>query len=192
MNFTPSSYAKSRCFAEAVHSSQDHLYDGQHYLVHLDQTYNAFVTYPLNFENEFTTVNIDDVVAAIYTHDILDKTKISLDGLKTHFNETVVKASELMSKPNGSNRKERSLLQNKRFAGLNPTIEAELIALAVIAYERYANYNHAVLKNNAKFAKMYYNEAAAFKAATYRFNLCDDLWVEIDRLQERAKSRFNF
>lgn len=186
MNFTPATYEFARGFSNIAHNVADNSYDGQDYLVHLDNTYNAFVTYPVSRDD------FNDIVAVIYLNDILEKTKVTIDEISCLFSDNVVQAVVKLSETHSPNRKERIARQNEKLMSLNPSNEVDFMVLTVSAYKRFANFNYSVLRNNKKKAKMYYKEAIAFKEAAYRFNICEELWVELDRLQERAVSRFDF
>lgn len=186
MNFTPATYEFARNFSNIAHNFVENNYDDQDYLVHLDNTYNAFVTYPVE-RNDF-----NDIVAVIYLNDILEKTKVTVEELEPLFSDNVIQAVTKLSETHAPNRKERIAFQNKKLMSLNPSNEVDFMVLTVSAYKRFANFNYSLLRNNEKKSKMYYKEAIAFKEAAYRFNICEELWLEIDRLQERAVMRFGF
>lgn len=180
---------KVRSYASVAHNAVGDNYDGHDHVKHLDDTYEAFKQYPHIKQSKlilpYFEIKNKRVIQAIYLHNIIENTSISLDELTKEWGETVARAVHHVSKPSGasySNRKERVKSLNKHLSTLSIEREDELIALVVTVYQRYANLKYSVETNNEKKTKMYFDEYVQFKKAAYRGGLLEPLWSELDNI----------
>lgn len=157
----------SREFAIIAHGDQ--LYGKLPYIIHLDMV--AYITKTITQEPEAFDV--------AYLHDIND-TKVRIEEIRHKFGAVVADNTVLINDPLGT-RKERTRLSYQKFAAAS--VEQYRYALIVKPADRLANMMFSLWTLNIGKMKMYAKEHNDFYKATYRPNLCDELWEQIDMLR---------
>ena len=117
-----------------------------------------------------------------WLHDVLVVTDVTRDELAAEFGEWVAGAVELLSDPEGKNRKERKAKLHDRLSKLDKTRVDERAALLIKAADRLANVRSCRETGNDGLLGMYRKEQDAFRAAVYRSELTGELLAEVDNL----------
>lgn len=160
---------KARDFAIEAHGTQR--YGDAPYVVHLDEV-----------ASNVMRVDPSDVAGTVaYLHDVLEDTDVSAAAIEERFGTFVRECVEIVTDPEGQDRKERKRLLHDRLASVS---EAHFLALAVKAADRLANLRNSARDNPSLFA-MYKSEHTAFREAAFRPGLCDALWADMDGLLYR-------
>ena len=166
---------QARQFAIAAHGNQ--MYGDHPYSFHLD----AVASIARKYGETAETV--------AYLHDVVEDTKIGLDEIENQFGVLVAKCVAILTDEPGENRKER---KTKTYVKMAKVKGEETLALLVKAADRLANFRASIADNNQKLIEMYKSEHAVFKASVYRQGLCEDIWQELDAIQDvAAKHRIN-
>lgn len=120
--------------------SHKNTYDGQDYVVHLDEVYH--ITKEFNLDDNFGIL--------AYTHDLLEDTNVSKDELEKMFGKWVSDKSFKMS-GFGANRKERK-------EDILKKLKNDIDAINGKMCDRLANMRNAKKNNKNKLLKMYIDE----------------------------------
>ncbi len=155
----------ARTFAIAAHGDQKY---GEHpYSYHLDAVVALLVPYG------------EPAITIGYLHDVVEDTSVPLDNIRTQFGDMVADSVKLLTDEPGADRAARKALSHAKLAKVAGKQE---LALIVKAADRLANLRMGVSNQSTAKLKMYAGEHPAFRKATYRPGLCEDLWLEIDRI----------
>ena len=157
----------ARAFAMQAHGDQK--YEQYPYIYHLDQ-----VAY---YAKEFG----ETAVVIAYLHDILEDTNFLEASIQHHFGLEVLRCVQLLTDPEGESRLSRKSALNSK---LSQADESLYLGLIVKAADRVANVRFCIKTNNYYMWKKYQHEYSAFRAAAYRANLCERLWMILDVLME--------
>ena len=158
-------------FAIAAHGDQ--IYGDRPYVHHLD----AVVELLRPFGETAQVIG--------YLHDVVEDTAVTPEQVRGTFGDQVANCVLLLSDEPGGNRRERKARSHAKLAKVSG--EAEL-ALVVKAADRLANLRESAGGGENSKLEMYRREQAAFRAAAYRAGLCDDLWLEIERILAASNS----
>lgn len=164
----------ARTYAAKAHAGQTYG-DSQPYTVHLA----AVVTIVDGLNDSLLAGSFLRDVA--WLHDILEDTPVTVTELENRFGHTVALAVQMVTDPEGPNRRERKAVLNANLRALDPRLEDARAALLVKAADRLANVRACVAAGDSRL-KMYRREHEAFRAAAHRPGLCDALWSELDSL----------
>ncbi len=156
----------ARAFAIEAHGAQT--YGGGPYVTHLDAVAALVPDHP-------------PLRAVAYLHDVLEDTAVGYTVLVDRFGATIADAVELVTDPDGANRRERKAKLHARLAGLSLAAPAPPLALHVKVADRLANVRACVRSADARLG-MYRREHLDFRPAAFRPGLCDPLWAELDAL----------
>lgn len=155
----------AREFAVAAHGDQR--YGDRPYVQHLDAV--AELLQPFG----------ETAQVIGYLHDVVEDTAVTPEQVRSAFGDHVARCVLLLSDEAGGNRRDRKARSHAKLAKVSG--EAEL-ALIVKAADRLANLRESAAGGASSKLEMYRREHAAFRAAAYRIGLCDDLWLEIERI----------
>ncbi len=158
--------ADPRAFAIEAHGTQT--YGERPYVVHLDAVAALVPAHP-------------PLRAVAYLHDVIEDTPITHAILAGRFGPTIADAVDLVTDPDGANRRERKAKLHARLAALTLGVPSSPLALHVKVADRLANVRASVRSADPRLA-MYRLEHDAFRPAAYRSGLCDPLWDELDAL----------
>jgi (p)ppGpp synthase/HD superfamily hydrolase len=153
---------KAKVFALEAHGDQS--YGILPYSVHLESVASILKNYGENVQ----------IVG--YLHDVLEDTEKAYEDIEAVFGEFIAKCVSITTDEPGENRKERKRKTYDKLKKVSGELE---LALIVKAADRLANLQACVKSNNIKLLKMYQKEHSDFYSATYRKNLCEDIWVKI-------------
>ena len=158
---------RARAFAIEAHGEQKY---GVHpYVTHLDAVAGIVSRYGEQAE----------IIA--YLHDVVEDTDVEIDEIKAVFGKQVSEAVSVLTDEPGANRKER---KTKTYAKMSRVSGQAEIALIVKAADRLANFRNCIEEENEKLLAMYKDEFEMFRNAAYRPGICEELWDELDALQE--------
>jgi (p)ppGpp synthase/HD superfamily hydrolase len=157
--------AHAREFAVAAHGDQR--YGDQPYAVHLDEVAELLAPFG----------ELAQVVG--YLHDVVEDTAVPLDAVRAQFGERVAACVALVTDEQGANRRERKARTNAKLSAVSGE---DSLALVVKAADRLANLRRSARGGSDSKLGMYRREHPAFRAATYRPGLCDELWQEMDHV----------
>jgi guanosine-3',5'-bis(diphosphate) 3'-pyrophosphohydrolase len=157
---------KARQFAIAAHGDQ--MYGTHPYSLHLDAVASIAKTYG----------EIAEAVA--YLHDVVEDTEVTLQEVENNFGLLVAKCVAILTDEPGENRKERKA---KTYAKMAEVSGEETLALLVKAADRLANLRASVSDKNFKLIEMYKSEYPVFRSSVYRKNLCEEIWQELESIQ---------
>jgi len=155
----------------AIQAHEGQTYGDEPYTVHLE----AVVAIVRGVADTFRSR------AVAWLHDVLEDTEADAATLAASFGRTITEAVQLVTDPEGPNRRARKVELHRRLANLDHWHEAHRLALIVKTADRLANVRASAAAHPGKLS-MYRREHAAFRDAAYRDGLCDALWDEIDRL----------
>jgi guanosine-3',5'-bis(diphosphate) 3'-pyrophosphohydrolase len=158
--------SKARQFAIDAHDNQ--MYGNHPYSHHLD----AVALIAKKYGETAETV--------AYLHDVVEDTEIRLEEIKNHFGVLVAKCVAILTDEPGENRKER---KTKTYAKMAEVKGEETLALLVKAADRLANLRASISDNNQKLIDMYKSEYATFRSSVYRQGLCEEIWTELETIQ---------
>lgn len=158
--------SKAREFAIKAHGEQK--YGEFPYSVHLDEV--ATIAKPYGESAE--------IVA--YLHDVIEDTSVTKNEIESIFGSLVARCVQILSDEPGDTRKIRKAATYKKMAEVGGE---ENLALLVKAADRLANMRACIRIKDEGFLDLYKSENTVFKKAAYRDNLCDEIWMEIDVIQ---------
>jgi hypothetical protein len=101
--------------------------------------------------------------------------------IEREFDQIIARSVLYLTDEQGENRKTRKKLTNQKLASIQVTSPFSTV-LIVKSADRLGNMRNCVRMNNHGLLKMYIREYTDFKVAAYRHNLCDDIWVELERI----------
>lgn len=166
-------------FADDAHHLAGQLYDNRPYSSHLKQVV-AILT-------EFGYLD-EETRQAGYLHDILEDTPVTMDDLLAQgFSRPVVWAVCFCTDEEGHNRKTRkefTYARMRQAIGERPDEPEVHRGVRVKLADRLANIRYCIATKNKGLFKMYRKEEVAFGQALRHPGICDEMWVEYDRLLE--------
>lgn len=157
---------EAREFAIRAHGGQK--YGDFPYFVHLDEVAKIASDYG----------DLAQIVA--YLHDVVEDTDITALEIEKHFGDLVSRCVFILSDEPGETRKIRKTATYKKMAKVKGDEE---LALLVKAADRLANMRACVRIKDEGFLNMYKSEHETFRKAVYRPNLCENIWTEIEKIQ---------
>jgi (p)ppGpp synthase/HD superfamily hydrolase len=158
---------EARDFAIIAHGDQKY---GEHpYSVHLDEVAHIASEYG----------ELAEVVA--FLHDVVEDTETTEEEIKDTFGPLVASCVSILSDEPGETRKIRKTATYKKMALVKGKEE---LALLVKAADRLANMRACIRIKDQGFLDMYKSENTVFRASAYRPNLCENIWIEIDKIQK--------
>lgn len=142
----PIKLINARKFAIKAHGNQK-LSDGQPYVVHLDLTVNWLLEF-----GYFTLEDDLDLFIAMYLHDTVEDTNVSLDEIEYRFGKVVRDYVWRLTDEPGATRKEKKLKTYPKIVG---KVEAAKVS------DRITN---ATYSNDPVYRKMYQSEQPEFES----------------------------
>lgn len=161
-------------FARKAHEGQ--MYGEHPYTVHL------FDVQQIALQVNDPALSNHYLSAVAFLHDVVEDTEVTVDEVRAEFGEFVAGAVELLTDPEGPNRKARKALLHERLSQLDKTRIDERAALIVKTADRCANVRAANSEGREDLLKMYRGEHPDFQRAVWRPGLCDSLWEELTQL----------
>jgi hypothetical protein len=166
--------AAAEAYASVAHDGQQ--YGNVPYTDHLSHVEDLVISYGIEF------------AVAAWLHDVVEDTEITIDQLQSAFPGSVSLAVNLMTDPEGKNRKERKTKLYTRFheALHRPVVFHHVdVAMVVKVADRLANVQSCEDTADFKLLKMYKKEYPEFRDALYReMSPAQPLWDELDELME--------
>ena len=156
---------KAREFAIKAHGDQK--YGEFPYSIHLDEV--AKIVEPYG----------EPAMVVAYLHDVVEDTATTEKEIENEFGTLVAKCVSILSDEPGDTRKARKAATYKKMALVDGK---ENLALLVKAADRLANMRACIRISDQPFLDMYKAENVVFRKSAYRPNLCDDIWLEIDKM----------
>lgn len=157
---------RARNYAIKAHGDQK--YDEHPYYVHLDAVAKIVRRYGAKAE----------VVA--YLHDVVEDTSKTGKDIEKIFGELTAKCVLILSDEPGETRKAR---KEKTYKKMSLVRGEETLALLVKAADRLANMRTCIRTKDKTRLLMYKSEYKVFRKSAYRENLCEDIWQELEKLQ---------
>jgi (p)ppGpp synthase/HD superfamily hydrolase len=117
-----------------------------------------------------------------WLHDVVEDTDATVDELEKEFGRDRASAVALVTDPEGASRKERKAELHMRLSSLDVTRIDHRAALLVKLADRLSNVRASKAEGKDGLLKMYRVEHHAFRRATYRAGLWEDVWAELDGL----------
>lgn len=155
----------AREYAIERHGAQKY---GEHpYSVHLDEVANIAAEYG------------ETAKVVAYLHDVVEDTETTIKEIESKFGSLVSGCVAILTDEPGANRKERKTKTYQKMSEVSGELE---LALIVKAADRLANFRSCIRESNARLLAMYQSEQASFKQAVFRPNLCDPIWLEIEKI----------
>ena len=159
------SVARARQFAVAAHAGQR--YGDLPYSAHLNAVAALLAPY----------AEVAEVVGLL--HDVVEDTGVPLNAIQAEFGEEVARLVALVTDEGGANRRRRKARTNAKLLAVGGD---DALALVVKAADRLANLRASALDGVDSKLDMYGREHPTFRQATYRPELCDELWEELERI----------
>jgi len=157
----------------AIKAHKDQKYGAMPYSVHLDAV--ASIVKPFGERAQ--------VIALL--HDVVEDTASSVAEIKTQFGDYIAQCVHILTDEPGESRAKRKAATYKKMA----KIEGELtLALLVKAADRLANMRACIKDADQRRLRMYQSEYAVFRRSVYREKLCDDIWLQLDKLAGLSES----
>lgn len=148
---------KARDYAINNHNLARHIYgDKQPYWVHLNHVYDIamlFISLIPDDEKE-------NVLAACYTHDLIEDCRQTYNHVKAMTNERVAEITYALTNEKGKNRKERA--NGKYYEGIRNTPYATFVKIC----DRIANHEYSI-QTNSRMADVYAKEYEYFYNELY-------------------------
>jgi guanosine-3',5'-bis(diphosphate) 3'-pyrophosphohydrolase len=160
----------------AVIAHKDQMYGNKSYIYHLDMVHKIV----RGDYNEYVEV-------LAYLHDVKEDTNFPTQVIVKLFGDYVNTCVDLISDCDGKNRKEKKLKTNKKLSEIGNDYS---IVLIVKVADRLANLIECCLTENKSLFDMYQREHVEFKKAVYRKGLCDELWLDLDKMISTDLSKF--
>ena len=157
---------KARSYAIKAHGDQK--YGEYPYSAHLDEVAKISAEYGVQAE----------VVA--YLHDVVEDTDRTEEDVEREFGSLVARCVAILSDEPGETRKLRKAATYRKMALVQGE---ERLALLVKAADRLANMRACIRIRDENFLNMYKSEHQVFREAAYRPNLCENIWNEIEKIQ---------
>lgn len=147
---------KAKNYATRAHRSTNHKYDGRSYVTHLEIAYE----YGEKYRHLIPEEVLENVLAAIWAHDVIEDCRETYNDVKYNLNEDVANLVYAVTNEKGRNRKERA--NEKYYKGIRETP----FALYVKLCDLLANVKYS-FDNNSSMIDMYKKEWPHFKEKTY-------------------------
>lgn len=148
-------------------------YGDKPYSLHLQQVY----AYACNFIHLVPEEFHDTILAATWTHDVIEDCHLTYNDVKTELNKDVADLVYDVSNELGKNRKERA---QKTY----PKIQANKFAIFLKLCDRLAN-TTASKTDKSSMIKKYKQEYPEFRATFYPYSEeYKDLWDALDSINE--------
>jgi len=157
---------KAREFAINAHGDQK--YGEFPYSVHLDEV--AMIASDYGEQAE--------VVA--FLHDVVEDTETTPEEIEAIFGSLVARCVSILSDEPGETRKIRKAATYRK---MDKVTGEEELALLVKAADRLANMRACIRIQDLNFLAKYQAEHPAFHKAVYRPGLCENIWREIEHIQ---------
>jgi len=161
----------AREFALAAHGDQK--YGEFPYSKHLDEVADIVKPYGETAQ----------IIA--YLHDVIEDTEVIAKEVEVIFGRFISKCVQILSDEPGDSREIRKSATYQKMSKIHGD---ECIALLVKAADRLANMRTCVRNKNKQILGVYQSEYPAFRKAVYRPNLCDEIWSELENIQNNEKS----
>lgn len=158
--------SKARNFALDAHGDQK--YGDLPYSVHLDEVANIVKPYGETAE----------MVA--YLHDVVEDTNVTVKEIGAIFGDLISECVQILSDEPGETRKIRKSATYKKMAKVEGD---QCLALLVKAADRLANMRACIRIEDERLLNLYKSEYEVFRNSVYRPNLCDEIWVELEAIQ---------
>lgn len=162
----------AKSYAINCHAKTNHYYDDYPYEVHLRKVNfyaNKFI-HLVDIEDQ------QDVLAASWTHDVIEDCRQSYNDVKNNCNEQVAEITYALTNEKGKTRKERA--NDKYYEGIRNTKNATFVKIC----DRMANISYSK-ENGSKMFEMYKKEEKNFEEKLY-----DEKYKEMfDEIQEMIK-----
>jgi guanosine-3',5'-bis(diphosphate) 3'-pyrophosphohydrolase len=156
---------RAREFAISAHRDQQ--YGDEPYATHLDAVASVLAPYG----------EMAQIIG--YLHDVVEDTGTHLEIVQKEFGDPVATAVGLVTDEPGANRRERKARTNAKLSAVGAE---NALALMVKTADRLANLRASAGGRSGSKLVMYRREHPEFRAAVYRAGLCDELWLEMDRI----------
>jgi (p)ppGpp synthase/HD superfamily hydrolase len=156
---------KAREFAILNHGKQ--AYGAHPYSFHLDSV--AKIAEPYG----------DTAVVISYLHDVVEDTNVSLSIIEKEFGKFVSDCVYILTDEDGEDRVERKSKTYAKMAKITGDLE---LALVVKACDRLANIRACIADNNYEKLAIYKAEYPICKSSVFRAGICDDIWIELERI----------
>lgn len=173
---------EARAFAAAAHAEMEQLYEGQPYVVHLDQVVAILAEYG------YTS---DEIVCAGYLHDTIEDTVVTYDDIYAEYGFKVAEAVSFCTDEKGPNRRTRKALTYERcrqritaalsYGKEGPESEHVFMGIRVKLADRIANIRSCLATGDSRFG-MYRKEKDSFHSCYHVAGVCPEMWDEYDRL----------
>lgn len=160
---------KAREFAILNHKNQK--YGDRPYSFHLDAVAKIAESYG----------NIAVVIS--YLHDVVEDTNISLSVIDKEFGKFVSDCVHILTDEAGNDRAER---KSKTYAKMAKVTGGLELALVVKACDRLANIRACIADGYLEKLAMYKSEFPAFRESVFREGICDDVWIELERINNAS------
>lgn len=151
----------------ATDSHQDQMYGVHPYSYHLDRV--AEIAEPYG----------DIAVVISYLHDVVEDTNISLSAVEKEFGRFISNCVHILTDEDGIDRFERKSKTYAKMAKVTGELE---LALVIKACDRLANIRACIADNNYEKLAMYKSEYPTFRNSVFREGICDDVWIELERI----------
>lgn len=161
----------AKTYATKCHQETNHMYDGKPYITHLQMVFELGEKFaPLYFDHE----SIPTILAACWTHDVIEDTRQTYNDVKNVCGEIVANITYALTNEKGKNRKERA--NEKYYLGITQTPFATFVKLC----DRLANVQYSVDMNSAMI-EVYRKENKDFKQALWNPTY-QEMFEELDKL----------
>lgn len=154
--------ARARAFAIERHGEQT--YDGEPYVVHLDEV--AALVAPCG----------PDVQAAAYLHDVVEDTETTIEEVQAEFGAAIAQWVMICTDEEGQTRHVRKFFTHKKLSSVKWATQGLVIKIA----DRLCNLRRSA--GMTPLFDMYRHEHADFKAAAYREGWCEPWWAEMEEI----------
>jgi (p)ppGpp synthase/HD superfamily hydrolase len=126
-------------YAVDCHTTTNHRYDNQPYLIHLQMVYD----FGCRFHSLLPADQVEAALAGCWVHDTIEDCRQTFNDVKKHCGETVAEIAYALTNEKGRNRKERA--NDKYYAGIRQAPGAAFVKLC----DRLANVQYSLNKNSA-------------------------------------------
>lgn len=159
-------------YAIKCHRNCNQMYHDKPYEFHLEMA----VSIGEDFQWMIPIEDLDDVIAGIWCHDLIEDVNVTYNDVLRVTNETVAEYAYALTNEKGRNRSERA--NDKYYEGIKKYKHSTFIKLC----DRIANVKYSK-DNNEKMFQMYKNEQEEFKEKLYDARF-DGMWLLLKLLFE--------